>query len=277
MKKYEKIIAKMIKDFTEKGLIQCNQSPDRKIIDYLNYMGIVVIRANEQDNPKFTLDDPTKEIITSIVSLQWDLFKETKTGVELIDFYENQSMMQKVVKNTRDLNQFLSTVTSQKMIDEMFIEFVKSGDLESVKKLVEKKSPKVNVNVDACVLAVEHNQPAILDYLFHKDKYQVVNEQGYMGIYARKSIEYNAHEIFLSIIEKGLNIDEAGLLGHCIFYKYKDYAYRLVDMGAKLEKVDSRVDKEFLEDIVSYHNKKMVHDNLKTDLSDKPNKKSAKI
>jgi hypothetical protein len=276
MKNYEKIVKKMIEDFAEKALIQCFNNPDRKLIDHLNYMGIVVVRANEQSNPKFILDEAMKDKIISIVDKQWKLFKETKTGSELLNFYENKNQMQEVVKNPEGLDKFLSTVTSKKMIDELFVAFVKAGDLDSVKKLVEKKSPKIKPDVDMCVIAVEHNQPAILDYLFHKDKYQVSSEQSYMGIYARKSMEYNAPAVFEHVI-KIIDIDQERLLPHAVFYKFKDYAYKLVDLGTKLEEIDSRVDKVFLEDITSYYNKKLVNDNLEHDLSDKPKKKSAKI
>ena len=276
MKNYEKIVAQMMKDFAEKGLIQCENNPERKIMDYLNYMGLVVVRANEQDNPKFSLNEETKNMIISIVGKQWELYKTSKAGSEIVSFYENKKSIIEVVSDPKKLQEFLPTVTSQKMINELFTAFVKAGDLNSVKSLVEKKSPKIKPDVDICVIAVQYNQPLILDYLFSKDKYQKEHEQSYMGIYARKSMEYNALDVFEHVI-KIIDINKEKLLSHAVFYNFKDYAYKLIDLGAKLEDMDSRADKEFLEDITSYYNKKLVHDNLESDLSKKPNKKSAKI
>lgn len=278
MKNYEKIVKKMIEDFAEKGLIQCTQAPDQNIIDYLNYMGVVVVRANEQANPDFKLDEPMKEKIVSIVSTQWELYKSTEVGRDIVNFYEGKKFFDSIITNPQELNIALPEIKSKKMLKELLTSFIKAGDLDSVKKLIEKStSPKLKVDVQTCVLAVEHNQPVILDYLFHKDKYQTQHEKSYMGIYTKKAMEYNASAVFNYTIGKGLDIEKEKFLNHAIFYKLKDYAYKLIDLGAKLEGLDSRIDTASLEEVTSYYNKKLVHDNLQIDLNEKSKNKLSKI
>lgn len=276
MKKYNKTIAKIIKIFAENGLKSEEINSKNKIENYFLYITVAVVLQEESNNPQYDLNDEMKAILVCTIKKQWELFKETKAGKNLIEFYKYKEKMNNIFKDSSHLEDFLKTITNKKMIEELFLGFVKIGDLESIKKIVN-SSVKYKIDINSCVLAVEYNQPDILEYLINRDLYQVSNIKTYLNIYAKKAIEYNSQEVFSSIIKRGSDIDIDSLLSHAVFYNYEKFAHQLIDMGANLKIEDTRIDKKFLEEITSYYNKKLLHNNLQLTLNDKQMKKSIKI